>query len=163
MMRNYKALTLVLAGAAYLWSAAAQANEGSCDMTQDRYERGLERLDEITQGQGQAVAEALSRTSPDLTRYIIEYGYGEVFCRPGLTDKQRELAVISALAAMGYPAPELRVHIHAALNVGASREEVVETMIVMSVYAGFPASIHGVKAAEAVFAERDAKEGASVD
>lgn len=128
-------------------------------MTEERYERGLKRLDEITQGQGRAVAEALSRTSPDLARYVIEYPYGDVFCRLGLDDKQRQLSTIAALAALGFAAPELRVHINGALNVGASREEIVETMILMSVYAGFPASIHGIRAAEAVFAQRDAEAG----
>ena len=159
-------LTILIAGvtaAALLSSAHAEPVQGACDMTGDRYERGLKRLDEITQGQGQAVAEALSRTAPDLARYIIEFPYGDVFCRPGLDDKQRQLSTIAALAALGFAAPELRVHINGALNVGASREEIVETMILMSVYAGFPASIHGIRAAEAVFAQRDAEAGQATD
>ncbi|MCG8596527.1 MAG: carboxymuconolactone decarboxylase family protein, partial [Kiloniellales bacterium] len=89
--------------------------------------------------------------------------YGDVFCRPGLADKQRQLSIIAALAALGYAAPELRVHIHGALNVGASREEIIETMVLMSVYAGFPASIHGIRAAEAVFAQRDAEAGGTAN
>ena len=139
-------------------AAAEPETEGACPMSQDRYERGLERLDEITQGQGKAVVDRLSRTSPDLARYVVEYPYGDVFCRPGLSDQQRQLATIAALAALGFAQPELQVHIHGALNVGVTREQVVETMILMSVYAGFPASIHGMRAAETVFAERDAVE-----
>ena len=125
-------------------------------MADDRYERGLARLDEITKGAGQAVVDNLTQTSPAIARYVVEYPYGDIFCRPGLTDRQRQLAIISALAALGYANPELQVHMHGALNVGVSREEIVETMILMSVYVGFPASIHGIRAAEAVFAERDA-------
>lgn len=135
--------------------AAAQSSKVECDMTTDRYQRGMQRLEELSQGKGEAVVEALSRTSPDLARYVVEYPYGDIFCRPGLDDKQRELSTIAALAALGYAEPELRVHINSALNAGASREEVVETMILMSVYAGFPAAIHGIRAAEAVFGERD--------
>ena len=138
-------------------------------MSDSRYDRGMARLNEITKGQGQAVLDALSPTSPDLARYIIEYPYGDVYCRSGLTDQQRQLAIISALAsgcssprrvpiALGYAAPELRVHINGALNVGVSEEEIIETMILMSVYAGFPASIHGLRAAQDVFAEREAQE-----
>ena len=55
---------------------------------------------------------------------MIEYPYGDVFCRPGLDDKQRQLSTIAALAALGYAAPELRVHTDGALNVGASREDI---------------------------------------
>ena len=146
------------------WSAGASAeqtaDEGAALASavtcagDDRYERGLERLDQITQGQGRAVVDSLSDISPDLGRYIIEYPYGDVFCRSGLTDQQRQLATIAALAALGYTAPELRVHIHGALNVGLTEEEVVETMILMSVYAGFPASLHGLRAAREVFEAR---------
>lgn len=128
-------------------------DEMNCTMD-DRFERGLIRLDEITRGQGRRVLESLSRTSPDLARYVVEYPYGDVACRSGLTDQQRQLAIISALAAMGFAQPELRVHMHGALNVGVSEQEIIEAMILISVYAGFPAALHGLRAAEAVFAER---------
>ena len=98
--------------------------------------------------------EFLSRTSPNLAQYVVEYPYGDVFGRPGLSDQQRQLAVIAALAVLGYAAPELRVHIHGALNVGVTEEEIVETMILMSVYAGFPVAIDGLRAAEEVFDAR---------
>ena len=136
--------------------AAEPSMKEQCDMAEGRYERGLARLDRITRGAGQAVVDRLTRTSPDLARYVVEYPYGDVFCRSGLSDRQRQLATVAALAALGYARPELQVHIHGALNVGVTRQEIVETMILMSVYAGFPASIHGIRAAETVFAERDA-------
>ena len=120
----------------------------------ERYERGLKRLNEITRGEGQAVLDALSRISPDFARYVIEYPYGDVFDRGVLTDQRRQLATIAALTVMGFAKPELKVYIHGALNVGVSEEEVVETMILMSVYAGFPAAIHGLRAAQEVFDER---------
>ena len=152
-----------LGAACLVWSAAANAQPnpgdtaGSVCAAGDRYERGLERLNQVTQGQGQVVVDALSPTSPDLPRYIIEYAYGDIFCRPVLTDQQRQLAIIAAVAAMGYAAPELRVHVHGALNVGVTEQEVVETMILMSVYAGFPAAIHGLRAAQDVFDARAAQ------
>lgn len=130
------------------------ADAPACDMQQDRYARGLERLNQITKGQGQAVVEALSRTSPDLARFVIEYPYGDVACRPGLTLPQRQLATVAALAALGFAAPELKVHIHGALNVGVTEDEIIETMILMSVYAGFPAALHGLRSAREVFDDR---------
>jgi 4-carboxymuconolactone decarboxylase len=58
---------------------------------------------------------------------------------------------------MGNAQPQLKVHIHGALNVGCTREEVVEVIIQMAVYAGFPSALNGIFAAKEVFAERDAK------
>ena len=153
----------LLSGALLLASATAEAQTAgesadpareACAIADDRYDRGLARLDTITQGQGRAVVEALSRTSPDLARYVVEYPYGDVFCRPGLSDRQRQLATVSALAALGFAAPELKVHIHGALNVGVTETEIVETMILLSVYAGFPAALHGIRAAQEVFDDR---------
>ncbi len=136
-------------------SQPQHAAEPSVD---DRYERGLQRLNEITRGDGQAVLDALSRISPDFARYVIEYPYGDVFSRSTLSDEQRQLATISMLATLGFAKPELKVHINGALNVGVSEEEIIETMILVSVYVGFPASIHGLRAAQEVFDERAAAE-----
>jgi 4-carboxymuconolactone decarboxylase len=83
---------------------------------------------------------------------VIQFGFGQVYSRAGLTLQQRELATIAALTAMGNAQPQLKVHIGAALNVGLSQTEIVETMIQMSVYAGFPAALNGLFAAKEVFA-----------
>ena len=122
--------------------------------TTDRYARGLEKLHEIDGGAGEAVVAALADISPDFARLLIEFGFGDIYSRPTLDVRSKEIAVIAALAAMGTAAPQLKVHLNAALNVGVTRDEVVETMILMGVYAGFPAALNGLFAAKAVFAER---------
>ena len=99
--------------------------------------------------------ESLADICPDLGRYIVEYGFGDVYSRPGLDLKQRELATVAALTALGTATPQLKVHIAAALNVGLSREEIVETIMQMSVYAGFPAALNGMFAAKEVFAHHE--------
>jgi 4-carboxymuconolactone decarboxylase len=121
-------------------------------MESTRYERGLARLREVDGSAGDKVIESLAEISPDLGKYIIEFGFGDVYSRPGLTLQQRELATIAALTAMGTAQPQLKVHIAAALNVGLSRTEIIETMLQMSLYAGFPAALNGVFAAREVFA-----------
>jgi 4-carboxymuconolactone decarboxylase len=63
--------------------------------------------------------------------------------------------VVAALTALGNAAPQLKVHIHGALNVGCSREEVIEITMQMAVYAGFPAALNGLFAAKEVFAGID--------
>jgi 4-carboxymuconolactone decarboxylase len=62
---------------------------------------------------------------------------------------------VAALTALGNAAPQLKVHIHGALNVGCSREEVVEVIMQMAVYAGFPTALNGLFLAKEVFQERD--------
>jgi 4-carboxymuconolactone decarboxylase len=118
-----------------------------------RYEDGLKRLKEVDGVAGDRVIEALADICPDLGTYIIEFGFGDVYSRPGLTLQQRELATVAALTAIGTAEAQLKVHLAAALNVGLSRTEIIETIVQMSLYAGFPAALNGLFAAKEVFAQ----------
>lgn len=124
-------------------------------MDRDRYERGWEKLKEIDGEAGERVIDSLRDIAPDFARYLIEFPFGDIYSRPALDLKSREIAVVAALTALGNAAPQLRVHIHGALNVGCTRQEVVETIMQMAVYAGFPAALNGLFAAKEVFQERD--------
>ena len=125
-------------------------------MHDNRYERGLARLNEVDGDAGANVIAALADISPDLGRYIIEFGFGDVYSRPGLTLAQRELATIAALTALGHAQPQLKVHVAAALNVGLAREEIVEAILQVSLYAGFPAALNAMFSAREVFEARAA-------
>ena len=127
------------------------------EVNADRYQQGWQKLTEVDGHAGEQVIESLKGIAPDLARYIIEFPFGDIYSRPGLDLKSREVATVAALTAMGNAQPQLKVHIHGALNVGCTREEVVEVIIQMAVYAGFPAALNGIFAAKEVFAERDAK------
>ncbi|GAA3990622.1 carboxymuconolactone decarboxylase family protein [Comamonas faecalis] len=124
---------------------------------ENRYERGLAKLREIDGEAGERVVQSLEGIAPDFARYLIEFPFGDVYSRPGLDLKSREIAVVAALTALGNAAPQLKVHIQAALNVGVTRDEVVETIMQMAVYAGFPAALNGLSAAKEVFAQGDAR------
>jgi 4-carboxymuconolactone decarboxylase len=124
--------------------------------TQDRYQRGLAKLREIDGEAGQRVLDSLAGIAPDFARYLIEFPFGDIYSRPGLDLKSREIAVVAALTALGNAAPQLKVHIQGALNVGVSREEIVETIMQMAVYAGFPAALNGLAAAREVFEQAGA-------
>lgn len=123
-------------------------------MAEDRFERGLKKLEEIDGDAGKKVIESLRDIAPDLARYTIEFPFGDVYSRGGLDLKSREIATIAALTALGNAAPQLKVHIHAGLNVGLKPEEITEVIIQMAVYAGFPAALNGMFAAKEVFRER---------
>ena len=124
-------------------------------MKSDRYQRGWGKLKEVDAHAGEKLVESLKDIAPDLARYIIEFPFGDVYSRGALSLKEREIVTVSALAAQGNAQPQLKVHIHGALNVGCTRQEVVEIMIQMAVYAGFPAALNGIAIAKEVFAERD--------
>jgi 4-carboxymuconolactone decarboxylase len=123
-------------------------------MTTERYRRGWDKLKEIDGEQGERVVKSLQDIAPDFADYLIEFPFGDIYSRPGLDLKTRELAVVAALTALGNAAPQLKVHIHGALNVGCTRQEVVEVIIQMAVYAGFPAALNGLFTAKEVFADR---------
>jgi 4-carboxymuconolactone decarboxylase len=124
-------------------------------MKSERYQRGWDKLTEIDGEQGERVVQALKDIAPDFADLIVEFPFGDVYSRPGLDLKSREIATVAALTAMGNATPQLKVHVHGALNVGCTPQEIVEVMIQMAVYAGFPAALNGLFAAKAVFDERD--------
>ncbi len=120
----------------------------------DRYRRGWEKLKEVDGEAGEKVIDSLKDIAPEFADLLIEFPFGDIYSRPGLDLKSREIAVIAALTALGNATPQLKVHIHGALNVGCTKEEVVEVIMQMAVYAGFPAALNGLFAAKEVFNER---------
>ena len=124
-------------------------------MTSERYQRGWEKLKEVDGEAGEKVIAGLKDIAPDLGRFTIEFPFGDIYTRPDLDLRSREIAVVAALTALGNAAPQLKVHINGALNVGVTRTEVVEIITMMAVYAGFPAALNGMAAAKEVFADRD--------
>ena len=126
----------------------------------ERQERGAAALAAITGGTGAAVVESLKDLAPDLAQWIIEFSYGDVMSRPGLDLRSRQFATVAALTAMGTAAPQLKVHMAGALNVGCQPAEIVEIILQMAVFAGFPAAINALNLAREVFRERGVGVGA---
>ena len=123
---------------------------------ENRFERGARVLSEIDGEAGERVVSSLENIAPDFARYLIEFPFGDIYSRPGLDLRAREIATIAALTAMGNATPQLKVHIEGGLNVGLSRDEIIEIIMQMAVYAGFPAALNGLFAAKDVFNGRDA-------
>ena len=121
-------------------------------MSSERYIIGQEMLQRVDGKGGEAVVDSLRDIAPDFARYLIEFPFGDIYARPGLDLRSREIATIAALTALGNAEPQLKVHIAAGLNVGLTQEEITEAIMQMAVYAGFPAALTGLFAARAVFA-----------
>jgi 4-carboxymuconolactone decarboxylase len=125
----------------------------------ERYDRGSKIIQELYDDFGQGFFEDLEELAPDFGRFIVEFSYGDVFSRPGLDMRTRELAIISALTALGTAERQLKAHILVALKVGANREEIVEAMMQVAVYAGFPAGFNALMVAKRAFEELDDNAG----
>ena len=124
-------------------------------MSSERYIIGQEMLQRVDGKGGEAVVDSLRDIAPDFARYLIEFPFGDIYARPGLDLRSREIATIAALTALGNAEPQLKVHIAAGLNVGLTQEEITEAIMQMAVYAGFPAALNGLFAARAVFDGQD--------
>ncbi|WP_413721551.1 carboxymuconolactone decarboxylase family protein [Sodalis sp. RH24] len=121
------------------------------NITLSRLEQGKKALAAIDGRAGENVIDALADIAPDFARYLLEFPFGDIYSRPGLDLRAREIATIAALTAMGNCAPQLNVHIQAGLNVGLTREEITEIIMQMAIYAGFPAALNGLFVAKTVF------------
>lgn len=123
----------------------------------ERFEKGWAKLQEVHGQLGQDVLDELRKTAPALADFIIEYPYGDIYSRSELDVRSRQIATISALTAMGNAESELRVHIQAGLNVGLTKQEIIEIIMQMSVYAGFPVAMNGIEIAKEAFEAWDKK------
>ena len=120
-------------------------------MEASRFEKGSEALAAIDGKGGQAVIDSLQDIAPDLGRWIVEFAFGDIYTRKGLDLQQRELVTIGSLVTQGDTAPQLAVHIQGALNVGLSKEAVVEAILQCAPYVGFPRVINAINVARTVF------------
>ena len=122
-------------------------------MSEERYQRGLDTLRRINPQAIERVHDMLKDVAPDMARFIIEFPYGDIYSRAGLSLPTRELITIASLTTLGHAGSQLKVHITHALKAGCSKEEVVETIMQMAVYAGFPAALNGLLTAREAFKE----------
>lgn len=128
-----------------------------------RYAKGLSALRRIHGDAGVEVLEKLAQTAPKLSEFVIAFAFGDIYARPQLSLRERQIATVASCATLGHALPQLKSHINGALNLGITEDEIVEILMQMAVYAGFPAALNAVGAAAEVFAARRAapKRGAA--
>ena len=124
-------------------------------MENTRFTQGMEQLKAIDGKGGENVIKSLEDIAPDLGKFIVEFAFGDIYTREGLTTEEREMITLSSLLTAGGCEPQLEVHINGALNVGISPEKVIETFLQCIPYTGFPKALNAVFAAKKVFAEKE--------
>ncbi len=112
----------------------------------DKTRLGRSLMDALEPNTAERVTAKLSELDPDLPRLITDYAFADVIGRPGLDLKTREMLTVAALTAMGNAPSQLEFHMRGAMNVGVSRQELLEIVIQMAVYAGVPACMNGLTA-----------------
>ncbi|MCQ9342556.1 carboxymuconolactone decarboxylase family protein [Corynebacterium kozikiae] len=120
-----------------------------------RRKHGQDVLSRIDGHLGEAVIDSLADISPALGHHIAAFAFGDIYDRPGLDPRSRQLVTLGALTALGGCEPQLKVHINAALNVGLTREEITESFLHAAVYCGFPRALNATFAAQEVFQNLD--------
>lgn len=121
---------------------------------EQRYAHGLEVLDRVDGEAGQRIVASLADTSPELGHQVVAWAFGDMYDRPELAPRDRQLVTLGVLAALGGCEIELDVHINAGLNVGLTPTEISEALLHTAVYAGMPRSINATLVAKKVFGER---------
>ncbi|HEY5857987.1 MAG TPA: carboxymuconolactone decarboxylase family protein [Aldersonia sp.] len=123
-------------------------------LRKERFEHGKQVLDSIYGEAGAKVIDSLADIAPELGHQIVSWGFGEIYARPGLEPRDRQLVTLGMLTALGGCEPQLDVHINAALNVGLAPEQIIEALLHAAVYCGFPRALNAVFSAKKVFVER---------
>ncbi|KZD40662.1 4-carboxymuconolactone decarboxylase [Bacillus cereus] len=123
--------------------------------TSVNYEKGMGILAKISPEHYQNIVNNLADSvAPDLGTLAVEFNYGQIFARPGLDLKSRLLATVAGLTSLGNT-EQLKFYINGALNVGWTEEEIIEVMMQMIIYAGFPVALNTIlTVATEVFTER---------
>jgi 4-carboxymuconolactone decarboxylase len=102
--------------------------------------RGLELLERLHGGHsGEAIVNEMSEICPAFADMTIDWALGGVMARPGLDLITRQLVLIASCVTLGHAEPQLRAHVEAALNIGATKQQIVETILQLTFYAGGPA------------------------
>ena len=125
-------------------------------MKNKRYQLGIETLAKIHGGHiGEQMVNELKDICPEFTKMTIEWSFGEVASRTQIDLKTRELVIIASCVTLGHAEPQLRAHIEGALQVGCRREEIIEVILQMGIYAGMALASNAFRTAKSVFTELD--------
>ena len=119
-----------------------------------RYEAGLEAMEALFSQDVRNGMEGIKNISPDLWEMIVSFGFGDLYSRKTLSYAQREIITLTTLITQG-AFDQLRVHLQAALNVGLTKEEIMEIIIHCAGYVGFPKAVHAMGIAGEVFKDNE--------
>jgi 4-carboxymuconolactone decarboxylase len=125
-------------------------------MDSERYQRGLMKITEMEGEMGQEVINTMKKISPDFAQYLVEFVFGDIYCRSGLDLKTKEIVTLASMATMGTAPLQVKVHLNTAINLGCSEKEIIEILLQIIPSAGMVHSMNALLIAKEVFDERKA-------
>ncbi|MFD2027644.1 carboxymuconolactone decarboxylase family protein [Promicromonospora aerolata] len=120
----------------------------------ERFASGQAVLDTVHGDAGHGVIDSLADIAPELGHQIVAWGYGDIYSRPELPPRERQLLTLGMLTALGGCEPQLEVHVEASLKVGLTPQQIIEAFLHSAVYCGIPRALNAVGIAKKVFADR---------
>ena len=123
----------------------------------NKRELGKKRVKEILGEQAEGIIKNFEEISPDFANYILEFAYGDIYARPGFSDMNRELAAVACLIGQGNTGLPLQSHFIGMLNVGWTKDDIIELLIFLTGYVGFPSCVEAIMALQQTIEKRDKK------
>jgi len=132
------------------------------NMAEERYQKGIEKIKELTSSSDENptgfmdIGDGFKDIAPDLSKYVVEFAFGDIYSREGLTKQQQTMATIASLVTLGTE-PQLELHINVGITIGLTPKEIVGTIVHLIPYTGFPRVLNALKIVKKVFAQRNIK------
>ena len=127
-----------------------------------RYLRGIEIAEQLASDKlDEFLASGVAELAPDFARMAIEFPLGDIYAREGLDLRSRELVAISSLATLGDTGTQLRMHIRAATELGVTKAEIIEILMQIAIYAGFPTALNALSSCHDLLTDECPRQAAS--
>ena len=124
------------------WIQYPRRGRGSSQRSDERRARALARLAELNDEPG---GDAFLARMGALGDWIVDWAFGDVHTRPGLAARERELIIVAVLASLGSSDPQVRAHIRALRAIDVPWNEIEETILQITPYAGIPRAVNAIK------------------
>lgn len=123
-------------------------------MISEKHKIGHETLNRLSEGTSEKVIKNYEKIAPDVSDYIMDFVFGEIYNRPKLDFKTRQVVTLTALLTQGDTDHQLQTHIKGAISFGWSEDELIEMFIQAIPYVGFPRVLNAINSAKRVFNQK---------
>jgi len=103
---------------------------------------------------GDEIFSLIERAYPGYLQTVKENPFSKVWSQPGLSLRERTMVTMACLIARRF-GDRLKAHMHHALNIGLSREEILEVIMQTTAFSGWPVGVEAIRVAKDVFSTKE--------